>query len=421
MSEFYDDLERRDPEVREQNLMAALPGQVALAQNKAPGFASILGDALAEISAPDITSREALARLPVTRKSDLIALQENTPPFGGLNATPPGGLRRLFMSPGPIADPQGRGPDWFRFGRALFAAGVRPGDIVHNCFSYHLTPAGFMMEDAAAANGCAVFPGGVGNSEAQVQAIHHFGASVYAGTPDFLKVILDKADELGVDIGTLTKATVGGGALFPAVREEYSDRGVQVLQSYGSADCGLIAYESAAMEGLILDESIIVEIVRPGTNDPADEDEIGEVVVTLLNPDYPLIRFGTGDLSVFMPGQSPCGRTAPRIKGWMGRADQTTKVRGMFVHPGQIDAVVKQTAEIGAAITKARLEVGNENGSDTARLLCEVGDVPGGPPLPAQVEAIFNEICNVRARVEYVKPGALPNDGKVIDDTRSYG
>ena len=421
MSEFYDDLERRDPEDREQALMAALPGQVALARNKAPGFANILADALAEFSAADITSRDALAHLPVTRKSDLIALQETAPPFGGLNATPPSGLRRLFMSPGPIADPQGRGPDWFRFGRALFAAGVRPGDIVHNCFSYHLTPAGFMMEDAAAANGCAVFPGGVGNTEAQVQAIRHFGASVYAGTPDFLKVILDKADELGVDIGTLTKATVGGGALFPALRTEYESRGVHVRQSYGSADCGLIAYESDAMEGLILDESIIVEIVRPGTNNPADDGEIGEVVVTLLNPDYPLIRFGTGDLSVFMEGQSPCGRTAPRIKGWMGRADQTTKVRGMFVHPGQIDAFVKQAAEICSAITRVRLEVGNKDGRDTARLLCEISDVPGGPPLPARVEEIFNGICKVHAHVEYVKPGVLPNDGKIINDTRSYG
>ena len=416
MTDYYDDLECRDPEERERALMAALPGQVGHAQDQASGLAKILTG----IPAADITSRDALARLPVTRKSDLIALHEASPPFGGFNATPTSGLRRLFLSPGPIADPQGRGPDWFRFGRALYAAGVRPGEVVHNCFSYHLTPAGFMMEDAAAAIGCPVFPGGVGNTDRQVQAIHHFGASVYAGTPDFLMVILNKAEELGVDIATLTKATVGGGALFPAVREEYRRRGVHVRQNYGTADCGLIAYESEAMEGLIIDDSIIVEIVQPGTNDLAADGEIGEVVVTLLNPDYPLIRFGTGDLSSFMLGQSSCGRTAPRIKGLVGRADQTTKIRGMFVYPGQMDAVVKRAAEIGPAITKVRLEVGNEDGRDTARLLCEVRDALGGPPLAGGVEEIFTDICKVHANVEYVKTGSLPNDGKIIDDTRSY-
>ncbi|MBL4720667.1 MAG: AMP-binding protein [Alphaproteobacteria bacterium] len=414
MSDFYDDLERRDPETRERDLMAALPDQIALAQTATSGFATILDG----VPAPDIASRDALGRLPVTRKSDLIDLQKNTAPFGGLNATPTRGLRRLFMSPGPIADPQGRGPDWFRFGRALYAGGIRADDIVHNCFSYHFTPAGFMMEDAAAAIGCAVFPGGVGNTDAQVEAIAHFGATAYAGTPDFLKTILDRAESLGIDISSITKATVGGGALFPALREEYQSRGIHVRQSYGSADCGLIGYESEAMEGLILDERIIVEIVRPGTNETVPNGEIGEVVVTLMNPDYPLIRFGTGDLSAMLAGPSPCGRTAPRIKGWLGRADQATKVRGMFIHPGQIDAVIKRLVQDGAGIAKARLNVGNEDNRDTATLVCECAD--GNDALAARVAAIFSDICKIRVDVEFITPGGLANDGKIIDDTRSY-
>jgi phenylacetate-CoA ligase len=414
MSEFYDDLERRDAESREQDLMAALPGQIALAQHAAPGFAKILDG----VSAPEIKTRAALGQLPVTRKSDLVEMQKDNGPFGGLNATPASGLRRLFMSPGPIADPQGGAPDWFRFGRALFAAGLRADDIVHNCFSYHFTPAGFMMEDAATAIGCAVFPGGVGNTDAQVEAIAHFGATAYAGTPDFLKVILDRAETLGVDIGTITKATVGGGALFPAMREEYQSRGIHVRQSYGSADCGLIAYESEAMEGLILDESIVVEIVRPGTNEVVSDGETGEVVVTLLNPDYPLVRFGTGDLSAILAGPSPCGRTAPRIKGWLGRADQTTKVRGMFIHPGQIDSVVKRLVRDGVDVVKARLVVGNEDGRDTAVFQCECAN--SDEAMATRAEATFAEICKIRARVEFTTTGAMANDGKVIDDTRSY-
>lgn len=410
MSEFYDARECRDPQEREEALMHALPGQVAYAQSQTSGFAKILDG----VDAEAVTDRAALAQLPVTRKSDLIALQAENMPFGGLNATPAGQMRRLFVSPGPIVEPQGTSPDWFRFARALFAAGVRAGDIVQNCFSYHFTPAGFMMEDAATKIGAAVVPAGVGNTDAQVDAIAHFQCSVYAGTPDFLKIILERADEKDIDLSCIKKAVVGGGALFPALRESYAARGIETLQSYGSADCGLIAYESSAKEGLILDEDVIVELVRPGTNDVVEEGDVGEVVVTLLNPDYPLIRFGTGDLSAFLPGQSPCGRTAPRLKGWMGRADQTTKVRGMFVHPGQIDKVIK---EFGG-IKKARLIVGHENGRDTAKLVCERAD--GDMVAMDRLISAFADACKVRVGVQFVGIGDLPNDGKVIDDTRSY-
>lgn len=409
MTDYFDALETRDPEAREQALMCALPKQVALAKST-EGYAT----ALADVDPARIDNRAALANLPVTRKSELIELQAKSPPFGGLNATPAGQMARLFMSPGPIAEPEGQSADFWRMGRALFAAGFRVGDIVHNCFSYHLTPAGFLFDAAARAVGCAVIPGGVGQTDLQVQAIAHFRPDGYAGTPDFLKLLLAKADELGTDISSIKKASVGGGALLPPLRKEYADRGIQVLQGYGTADVGNIAYESEAQEGMITDEGIILEIVRPGTGEPVAEGDVGEVVVTLINEDYPLIRFGTGDLSAILPGISPCGRTAPRIKGWMGRADQRTKIRGMFVDPVQVDRVLKKHEEV----TRMRLVVGEEGGLDTATLRCETANQEDA--LAATIAETFQSECKVRATIEFDAPGGLPNDGKIIDDVRKY-
>lgn len=415
MTDYFDDLETRDPDAREAALMAALPGQVARAKDHAPGFGKILAD----VDPAAVTGRAALAALPVTRKSALIGLQQADPPFGGLTATPAGALARLYLSPGPIADPEGVSGDFWRMARALFAGGFRKGDVVHNCFSYHFTPAGMMLDAGARALGCAVFPGGVGNSDGQAQAMAYFRAAGYVGTPDFLQAILDKADELKLDVSSCTKAVVSGGALFPDMRTAYADRGVRVLQCYGTADLGLVAYESEAAEGMILDEGVIVEIVRPGTGDPVTDGEVGEVVVTNLNTDYPLIRFGTGDLSAILPGISPCGRTAPRIKGWMGRADQTTKVRGMFVHPEQVARVAGRHPEIA----KARLVVGNDAGQDTMTLQCEVTGMAGdaGDALVAAIADSLQTECKLRGTVELVASDILPNDGKVIDDTRDYG
>ena len=409
MTEYYDDLETRDPEEREAALMAALPGQVALAKST-EGY----GKLLADVDPAAIDGRDALATLPVTRKSELIGLQAANPPFGGLNATPIGQLARLFLSPGPIAEPEGDRPDYWRMARALFAAGFRPGDILHNCFSYHLTPAGFLVDGAARAVGCTVIPGGIGQTELQVQTIAHFRPTGYAGTPDFLKILLAKADELGTDISSIKKAQVGGGALLPPLRKEYADRGIQVLQGYGTADVGNIAYESQAQEGMIVDEGIVLEIVRPGTGEPVPEGEVGEVVVTLLNQDYPLIRFGTGDLSAILPGISPCGRSAPRIKGWMGRADQRTKVRGMFVDPVQIDRILKKHGDIA----RMRLVVGEDGGLDTVTLRCEAS--AHDDALAAAVAESFQSECKVRTAVEFCSPDSLPKDGKVIDDVRQY-
>ncbi len=410
MTDYYDELETRDPGAREAALMTALPNAIGNAKSNAPGFAKILE----AVEPGGVTSRKALAGLPVTRKSDLIELQEAEPPFGGLTTKPARELSRLFMSPGPIADPEGHGADWWRFARALFAAGFRKGDIVQNCFAYHFTPAGAMFETAAHAVGCAVCAGGVGQTEMQVQAIAHFGADGYAGTPDFLKIILDKAREMGTSISTLKKALVSGGALFPALRQEIRDQGVEILQCYGTADLGLIAYESEAMEGMILDEGIIVEILRPGTGDPVPDGEVGEVVVTTLNRDYPLIRFATGDLSAIMSGASPCGRTAPRIKGWMGRADQTTKVRGMFVHPAQIDRVMKRHP----GVSRARLVIGSADGKDSAVFLCESEN--GDEALAERISDSIQAEIKVRAEVRIVAKGKILNDGKVIEDTRKY-
>lgn len=410
MPEYYDSLETRGPQERERALMGALPKQVGHAIENAPGWARIL----AGIDPAAVGSRAALASLPVTRKSDLMGLQKAERPLGGLNATPVPQLAKIFVSPGPIYDPEGRGRDWWRTARALFAAGLRPGDLAINAFAYHFTPAGSMLEAGAVALGCTVVPAGTGQTEMQVAAIADLQANAYVGTPSFLKMIVEKADELKADISSLKKAVVAAEYLPPALRGAMGERGIRVLQCYASADLGLIAYESEAMEGMILDEGLVLEIVRPGTGDPVPEGEVGEVVITTFNPDYPLIRFGTGDLSAILPGQSPCGRTNTRIRGWMGRADQTTKVKGMFVHPSQVADVVKRHREI----TNARLVVDNPGGIDRMRLHCEVA--AAGDVLKAAIEASLREVTKLRGEVVFAKLGQLPNDGKVIEDAKKY-
>jgi len=419
MTDFYDALETRDPAAREAALMAALPGHVAHAQRATGAFA----DLLAGVEATAVTSRGALARLPVVRKHELLArqlAQRAQDPFGGFSAIGWAGLRtgrgarRVFQSPGPIYEPEGEDPDYWRMARALFAAGFRAGDLAHCSFSYHLTPAGAMMESGAHAVGCTTFAGGVGNTELQLQAVADLRPHGYIGTPSFLKILVEKAGETGVPIGSLRKASVGGEAFPPSLRDWLSERGISAYQSYGTADCGLIAYETPSREGLVVDEGVILEIVRPGTGDPLPDGEVGEVVVTVLNAGYPLVRFGTGDLSAMLPGRCPSGRSNARIKGWMGRADQTTKVRGMFVHPGQVAEAVKRHAEV----LKARLVVEGEMADDRMTLKVEVAGAPEG--LAAALAASVRDVTKLRAEVVITPPGSLPNDGKVIEDARSY-
>ena len=406
----YDSLETRLPAEREVWLMSRLPQQVAHAKQKSAYFARLFAD----VDASAVHSRAALAKLPVTRKSDLIELQKAAPPFGGLNATPLAGLSRVFASPGPIYDPEGRGQDWWRFGRVLFAAGFKAGDLVHNTFSYHFTPAGFMLEGAAHKLGCPVFPAGIGQTDMQVQAIADLKPAAYVGTPSFLRIILEKGDALGADVSSLKKAVVSGEALPASLRKLLNERGIVVRQAYATADLGVIAYETPSEEGLVVDEEMLVEIVRPGTGDPVADGEVGEVLVTSFNPDYPLIRFATGDLSAVLDGVSPCGRTNVRIKGWMGRADQTTKVKGMFVHPSQIASVVARHA----SITKARLVVDNATDQDRMTLHCETSDA--SDKLSVAVVASIREITKLRGEVAFCAAGSLPNDGKVIEDLRKY-
>jgi phenylacetate-CoA ligase len=396
--------------------MAALPRQVAHAQKNAPGFARILKG----VRASQIRSREALTSLPVTRKSDLGALQKAAPPLGGLNATPVAKLAKLFVSPGPVYDPEGRGADWWRSARGLFAGGFRAGDRVLNTFAYHFTPAGSMLESGALELGCTIVPAGTGQTEMQVSTIAGLQLTGYIGTPSFLKLIAEKADELKTDISCLERAQVGAEYLPPALRSAMAERGITVTQMYGSADLGVIAYESLGRdgrptEGMILEEALILEIVRPGTGEPLPAGEVGEVVITTFNRDYPLIRFGTGDLSAVLPGKSPCGRTNVRIKGWMGRADQSTKVRAMFVTPKQVSEISRRHPEI----VRARLVVAGEPGADQMTLKCEVRERP--PGLADAIVASVRDITKLRGEVELVEPGTLPNDGKVIEDLRKYG
>ena len=409
----YDTLETRNPAEREAALMAALPQQVAHAQKNSPAFTA----SLAGIDAASVNSRVALAKLPVIRKYELLAQQQAqraTNVFGGFAAIGFGkAMPRVFASPGTIYEPEGARPDYWRMARAIYAAGFRPNELIHNCFSYHFTPAGSMMETGAHAMGCTVFAGGTGQTEQQVGAMAELQPVGYIGTPSFLKIIVEKAAEMGVTLPTVTKALVSGEAFPPSLRDWLAARGIAGYQCYATADLGLIAYETEAREGLVLDEGVIVEIVRPGTGDPVPEGEVGEVVVTSLNPDYPLIRFGTGDLSAVLPGQCPTGRTNVRIKGWMGRADQTTKVRGMFVHPGQVAEVVKRFPEI----TRARLIVTGEMANDQMSLKVEAAEVDG---LVQKIGDAVRDITKLRADVTLVPVGSLPNDGKVIEDARTY-
>jgi phenylacetate-CoA ligase len=416
MTNFYDDLETRTPAEREAFQLAALPRQIAHAQQHSAALAEILGG----VNASVVTSRAALAKLPVTRKHELLERQkalraQGGDAFGGFSALVRGRtMSRIFASPGPIYEPEGHKADYWRTGRALYAAGFRAGELVHNSFSYHMTPGAFILEAGALAVGCTVFPAGTGQTEQQLEAIRDLLPNAYTGTPSFLRILLEKAAEAQVDIGCITKASVGGEACPPSLTAWFKERGVDVYQTYATADLGLVAYETAAREGLVLEEGVIVEIVRPGTGDPVPEGEVGELVVTTLNPAYPLIRFGTGDLSAMLPGPCPTGRNAPRIKGWMGRADQTTKVKGMFVHPGQVAEIARRFPEVH----KARLVVSGEMANDQMCLQVETSTEIDG--LSEQIEAAVREVTKLRSQVQLVRPGSLPNDGKVIEDARSY-
>jgi len=402
---FFDDLETRSADQRASDLVLALPAQIANAQ-KLSGYSDTLGD----IDASAIQTIGDLAGLPVLRKSDLVQAQSENGPLGGYGALNTHEFAHIFQSPGPIYEPGGVGHDWWRIGRFLNAVGIGAGDIVQNCFGYHLTPAGMIFENGARAVNAAVVPAGVGQTELQVRAAFDIGTTAYAGTPDYLKVILDKADELGVKLG-ITKAAVGGGALFPSLRQEYADRGVLCLQNYATADLGNVAYESQAMDGMIVDEGVIVEIVTPGTGNPVAVGEVGEVVVTTLNRDYPLVRFATGDLSAVMAGQSPCGRTNMRIKGWMGRADQTTKIKGMFVRPEQVADLVAKHNEID----RARVIAIRDGEMDGMIVQLETSATDA-----ARYEASVMDCLKLRGRIELIAPGGLPRDGLVIEDQRKY-
>ncbi|HEY5218061.1 MAG TPA: AMP-binding protein, partial [Pseudolabrys sp.] len=390
----YDALETRDPSLREREQFARLPEIVVRAMT-APGWAKQLSG----VDPKSVNSRSGLATLPVLHKSDLAALQKQYPPFGGFNVTAPGRVKRLLMSPGPIFEPEGEGTDWWGAARACHAAGLRAGDIVHNSFAYHLTPGGFILESGCHALGCAVIPGGVGNTEQQLEAIAHYKPAGYVGTPDFLKILLDTAEKTGKDASSIKRGLVSGAALPASLRDELGKRGVAVLQCYATAELGVIAYESPAREGMIVNESVIVEIVRPGTGDPVAEGEVGEVVVTSFNADYPMIRLGTGDLSALLPGVSPCGRTNIQIKGWMGRADQTAKVKGMFVHPKQIAEVASRHPQLA----RLRLVVGREAEQDTMTLMAECAAPDAA--LAAAVAASLQAVTKLKGAVKLVAPG----------------
>ena len=413
MSNHFDALETRDPAQREAALLAALPNQVAHAKASARAFAQ----SLQSVDAASVNSRAALAKLPVIRKHELLEQQQalrGTDIFGGFSAIAYGrAMPRIFASPGTIYEPEGARIDYWRMARAMFAAGFRENELIHNCFSYHFTPAGSMMETGAHALGCTVFAGGIGQTEQQVQAMAELKPAGYIGTPSFLKIIVEKAAEMGVALPSVRKALVSGEAFPPSLRDWLAERGIAGYQCYATADLGLIAYETSAREGLVLDEGVIVEIVRPGTGDPVPEGEVGELVVTTLNPDYPLIRFGTGDLSAVLTGTCPTGRTNQRIKGWMGRADQTTKVRGMFVHPGQVAEVTKRFP----AIKRARLVVSGEMANDQLTLKVETLETAG---LAEKISEAVRDVTKLRADIALVEVGSLPNDGKVIEDARSY-
>ena len=415
MADHFDDLETRDPREREDDLFGRLPQFLKKAMADAPGLARWLDG----VDPAGVTNRAALARLPVLRKSDLMQFQADDPPFGGfVNAADLRGAR-VFLSPGPIWEPQGLGSDPWQAARAFFAAGIRAGDIVHNAFSHHMTPGGFILDAGARALGCTVFPAGTGNTDMQVDAAAVLKPNAYCGTPDFLKVLLDRAAESGKDLSSFSRGLVSAGALFPSLREEYRSRGVTVLQCYAVAEVGVIAYESAAPDGtpnpgMIVNENLIVEIVRPGTGDPVADGEVGEVVVTGFNSTYPMVRLGTGDLSAVLPGASPCGRSNIRIKGWMGRADQRTKVKGMFVDPRQVAEIVRRHPEIA----KARLVVSREGETDTMALHVEAAS--GAAPDARTIEVSLRDVTKLGGTVRVLSGESLPNDGKIIADERDY-
>jgi phenylacetate-CoA ligase len=410
MTDHYDTLETRDPAARERELFARLPDIIAHAMT-APGWAKHL----AGVDPRSVTSQAALSKLPLLRKSDLLSLQRENPPFGGFNVIAPGKARRLHMSPGPIFEPEGHGDDFGGAARALFAASFRPGDIVHNSFSYHLTPGAYILEAGAHALGCAVIPGGIGNTEQQLDAIAHYKPGGYIGTPDFIKILLDTAAKTAKDVSSIKRGLVSGAALPGSLRQELASRGVAVVQCYAIAEVGVVSYETDIQQGMIVNESMVLEIVRPGTGDRVPDGEVGEVVVTSFNPDYPMIRLATGDLSAVMAGVSPCGRTNTRIKGWMGRADQTTKVKGMFVHPAQIAELVRRHPALG----RVRLVVTRELEQDAMTLHAETASPDVG--LAEALGATLQSVTKVRGAVRLVAPGALPNDGKVISDERPVG
>ncbi|MFK7962442.1 MAG: phenylacetate--CoA ligase family protein [Burkholderiaceae bacterium] len=411
MTDYYDELETRNPAVREGELLNRLPGLIAHAIGNARGWR----DRLPGVVPSEVDSRAALATLPVLRKSELGTLQTASPPFGGLVTVEPGELGALYMSPGPLFDAEGTGDDPWRAARALYAAGVRKGHVLQNCFGYHMTPGAWMVHQAARKIGCAIIPAGIGQTEQQLELIKMFKPDAYVGTPSFLRIMIEKAGQIGADISNLKRALVAAEALPPSLRQWFVEQGLeQVLQWYGTADLGLVAYETQAQEGMVLDEELILEIVRPGTGDPVPEGEVGEIVITSFNDVYPMIRFGTGDLSAVLPGISPCGRTNTRIKGWMGRADQATKVRGMFVRPEQVNQIVSQYD----AVSKARLVITGEMANDEMTLRCETTDRADG--LAEKLTQSLRDVTKLRGEVELVGPGELANDGLVIEDARKY-
>ncbi len=412
MTEYYDARETRSPDQRGTELTRDVLALVAHARSHAPAYAEIL----AEVNPAELRSLDDLVGLPLTRKSELMERQRADPPFGGLAALTEAPLEQVFVSPGPIFEPQTARPDYWRLARALHAAGIRKGSLVHNGFSYHLTPAGSMLASGCLAIGAALIPGGVGNTEQQLEAVALLKPDGYCGTPSFLRILLERAADAGLDISSIDKALVSGEAYLPAHREQFLSRGIRGVQCYATADVGLIAYETGADSGMVIDEDVYLEIVRPGTGDPVPDGEVGEVVVTACNPDYPLIRFATGDLSAILPGTSPCGRTNRRIRGWMGRADQTAKVRGMFIHPSQVDRVLKRHPEL----RRARLVVSHVDAADSMTLHCEcdAGTAPEG--LVEAIATSIRDLCKVRGEVALVAPGDLPNDGVVIEDQRKF-
>ena len=412
----FDNLETREPKAREASQFTLLPDLIRMATANAPGWAAHLKG----VDPAAVTSREALAKLPILRKAALKDLQSTRPPFGGFATSAGANIGRIFMSPGPIFEPEGLGADWWRSARALYAGGVRAGDVVHNTFAYHLTPGGWILDAGARALGCTVIAAGPGNTEQQLEVIQNLKPNVYVGVPDYLKILLDKGRELGRDTSSIKKAMMGGGALFPSLRAEYQARGIATFQFYGTADLGTIAYESSgpdgSVEGMIVDEGVIVEIVRPGTGDPVPDGEVGEVVVTAFNRDYPMIRFATGDMSAVLDKPSPCGRTNRRIKGWLGRADQTTKVKGMFVHPEQVAEIGKRHPGVG----RLRLVVGRTGEQDSMTLKVEQ-PAGGDAGLAQRLAETVQAVTKLKCEVAVVPPGTLPNDGKVIADERTYG